>query len=54
MAVNMIKFAVCDDAPRMVQELAGRLADYMQENSMAAYSVSGIPNGRALLEDGGS
>ena len=50
----MIKFAVCDDEPRMVQELAGRLADYMKENSMAAYSVSGIPNGRALLEDGGS
>ena len=49
----MIKFAICDDEPRMVQELAGRLADYMKEKSMADYSVSRFPNGRALLEGAG-
>ena len=31
----MIKFAICDDEPRMAQELAGQLADYMKEKSMA-------------------
>lgn len=51
----MIKFAICDDEPMMAQELAGHLADYMKEKSMAAvYSVSSFLNGRALLESGGS
>ena len=49
----MIKFAICDDEPRMAQELAGQLADYMKEKSMADYSVSHFPNGRALLEGAG-
>ncbi len=47
----MIKFAICDDEPMMVQELAGHLADYMKEKSMTAvYSVSSFLNGRALLD----
>ena len=49
----MIKFAICDDEPRMAQELAGQLADYMKEKSMADYSVSHFPNGCALLEGAG-
>ncbi len=49
----MIEFAICDDEPRMAQELAGQLADYMKEKSMADYSVSHFPNGRALLEGAG-
>ena len=49
----MIKFAICDDEPRMAQELAGRLAGYMKEKSMADYDLSHFPNGRALLEEAG-
>ena len=49
----MIKFAICDDDPMMIQELSGRLADYMGERSPAACSVSGFSGGRALLECGG-
>ena len=52
--VNMITFAVCDDEPPMVQELAGHLADYMKENAVTDYSVSSFSHGRALLESGGS
>ena len=46
----MLKFAICDDEPMMVQELAGHLADYMKENRITAYSVSSFPDGRALLD----
>lgn len=49
----MIKFAVCDDEPRMVRELTGRLTDYMREKNMTGYSVNSFNNGRALLESGG-
>lgn len=50
----MITFAICDDEPLMVQELAGHLADYMKEKSMTDYSVSSFSNGCALLEQVGS
>ena len=46
----MLKFAICDDEPMMVQELDGHLADYMKENRITAYSVSSFPDGRALLD----
>ena len=49
----MIKFAICDDEPLMARELAGHLADYMNEKSITAYGLSSFSNGRALLEDGG-
>ena len=48
----MIKFAICDDEPRMAQELASHLADYMRKKSISDYSVSSFCNGRALLESG--
>ena len=46
----MIKFAICDDEPAMVRELAGYLARYLEEHEVTAYSVSSFSNGRALLE----
>ena len=45
----MIKFAICDDEPMMVQQLAGHLADYMKEHAITEYSVSCFSSGRALL-----
>lgn len=51
--VDMIRFAICDDEPLMARELAGRLADYMRENSDGAYSVASFSDGRALLEAAG-
>ncbi len=51
--VNMIKFAICDDEPLMVRELAGGLAEYMKERSIADYSVDSFSNGPALLDAGG-
>lgn len=48
----MITFAICDDEPLMAQELAGHLTDYMEEQSITAYSLSSFPNGCALLENG--
>ncbi len=52
--VDRMTFAICDDEPLMAQELAGHLADYMEERSLTDYSVSDFPNGCALLESGGS
>ncbi|MCI9656679.1 MAG: response regulator transcription factor [Lawsonibacter sp.] len=46
----MIKFAICDDEPRMSQDLAARLAGYMEERQITAYSVSRFSGGDALLE----
>ncbi len=48
----MIKFAVCDDEPLMLRELAGHLTSYMEARS-AACSVSTFSSGQALLESGG-
>ena len=53
MVVNMITFAICDDDPRMARELGRQLANYMEEHSIAAYSVRVFLDGRALLESGG-
>ena len=49
----MIQFAICDDEPSMVRDLSARLADYMVEHSVTAYSVSSFSDGCALLESGG-
>ena len=49
----MIKFAICDDEPSMVQEISSHLADYMRENQITAYSVNSFSNGLELLESGG-
>ena len=52
MVMNMIKFAICDDEPRMARAIAGHLADYMEKRQITAYSVSSFSGGRALLESG--
>ena len=52
--MNMITFAICDDEPLIAQELAGRLAECMEERAMTDYSVSCFPDGCALLEAVGS
>ncbi len=49
---KMMRFAICDDEPFMVQEIAGRLSRYMEETHIASYSVSSFSNGRSLLEYG--
>lgn len=49
----MIKFAVCDDEPLTVREIADRLAGFMEEHSISDYSVSSFSNGHALLDSGG-
>ena len=46
----MIKFAICDDEPAMVRQLAGYLARYLEEHEVTAYSVSSFSSGRALVE----
>ena len=46
----MIKIAICDDEPMMVQELAGHLAEYMKEKSITAYDLSSFPDSCALLD----
>ena len=51
--MEMIRFAVCDDEPSMAQELADRLASYMEDRRIGAFSVSRFSDGRALLESGG-
>lgn len=51
--IIVIKFAICDDEPWMLQELAGYLADYLNERNITDYSVSGFSGGDALLESGG-
>lgn len=49
MVKNMIKFAICDDEPFMVQELSGYLTKYMQEKHLP-HSIHTFSNGQALLE----
>ena len=48
----MIRFAICDDEPWMAREISGRLARYMEERRLSAYSVGCFSSGRALLEGG--
>lgn len=48
----MIKFAICDDEPVMVQEISNQLSQYMDRQTITSYSVASFSNGRALLESG--
>lgn len=48
----MIKFAICDDEPVMVQEISNLLSQYMDGQTITSYSVASFSNGRALLESG--
>lgn len=46
----MIKIAVCDDEPAMVDALCAEIDAWMQQKNEAAYHVSRFSGGRALLE----
>ena len=46
----MIKFAICDDEPIMMQEISNQLSQYMNERKITSYSVTNFSNGCALLE----
>lgn len=46
----MIKVAVCDDEPSMVQEISEHLSKYMEEKHPDSYNVVCFSNGRSLLE----
>ncbi len=46
----MIKFAICDDEPIMVQEISNQLSQYMDGQKITSYSVTSFSNGCALLE----
>ncbi len=48
----MIKFAICDDEPVMVQEISNLLSLYMDGQTITSYSVASFSNGCALLESG--
>ncbi|MCI8512670.1 MAG: response regulator transcription factor [Lachnospiraceae bacterium] len=50
---TMIKFAICDDEPFMVEELSARLAGYMSERALGSYRIDRFSNGSSLLENGG-
>ena len=50
--IKMIKFAICDDEPVMLQEISDHLSQYMDEKEIASYCVSSFSGGRALLESG--
>lgn len=49
----MMKFAICDDEPSMMRDIADHLTSYMEEHQRTAYSVSCFSCGRSLLESGG-
>lgn len=49
-----MEFAICDDEPRMVQELAEHLARYMEARQAGPYRVSTFSGGPSLLAHGGS
>lgn len=46
----MIKFAVCDDEPFMIDEISTFIAKYMNDNPMISYHISHFQNGQSLLE----
>ena len=46
----MIKFAICDDEPFMVQEISNHLSQYLSERAISSYHVNSFSNGRFLLD----
>ncbi len=50
--IKMIKFAICDDEPYMVREIADQLSAYMAQVRIASYSVNCFSGGQFLLESG--
>lgn len=50
--MNMIKIAICDDEPVMVQEITNQLSEYMNGKHITSYCVNRFSDGRSLLESG--
>ena len=48
----MIKFAICDDEPMMVQEISNQLSQYMNGEHITSYCINSFSDGRSLLESG--
>ena len=48
----MIKFAICDDEPIMVQEISNQLSQYMNGEHITSYCANSFSDGRSLLESG--
>ncbi len=48
--MEMVRIAICDDEPFMVQEIADHLSRYMEEKHITSYCTSSFSNGRSLLE----
>lgn len=46
----MIKFAICDDEPMMVQEISNQLSQYMNGEHITSYCINSFSDGRSLLE----
>lgn len=49
----MLRIAICDDEPRMAEELAARLAAYLDEKRLPPCRAVRFTGGRALLKSGG-
>lgn len=52
MVIDMINCAVCDDEPRMLEQLTGCLTALLEERGLS-FHVEGFSSGTALLERGG-
>lgn len=48
----MVTFAICDDEPLMVQEIANQLSQYLSGKALTSYHMDCFSNGRSLLESG--
>lgn len=48
----MLRFAVCDDEPHMLEEISARLAACLEEAGRSGCALSRFSSGRALLDSG--
>ena len=48
--MKMIKFAICDDEPYMIQEISNHLSQYMSKMKITSYRINSFPNGHSLLD----
>lgn len=48
----MVTFAICDDEPLMVQEIANQLSQYLSGKALTSYHMDCFSDGRSLLESG--
>lgn len=49
----VLRFAVCDDEPVMLEALSGLLTEYMEQRRSPAFHISRFRDGDGLLESGG-